>query len=37
MIEDVREQFIKNLKHVKWMDDKTKEKAKEKVILLFKS
>ena len=31
MIHDIREVFLANLDKVDWMDDVTKEKAKEKV------
>ena len=33
MVENIREAFIDNLKSVNWMDEKTKQAAKEKVRL----
>lgn len=33
MVQKIREAFIDNLKTVTWMDDATKEAAKEKVSL----
>ena len=32
MIHDIRQVFLTNLNKVEWMDEETKEKAKEKVI-----
>ena len=31
MVQDIREAFIENLETVNWMDNQTKEAAKEKV------
>ena len=33
MIHDIRQVFLANLDKVEWMDDATKEKAREKVLL----
>ncbi len=30
MIDHIREAFLENLEHLKWMDDETRRRAKEK-------
>ena len=32
MIHDIRQVFLANLEKVEWMDEKTKQKAKDKVL-----